>query len=135
MKIINKLQFLFVSDPNPVADYSVRVSDLDRKQIMEGLVKYKGPVSNTGETERMRTTLRIRLKAKHPIHDKLKILTGTQLFVVCRGLSIDVPKRDKKKMTKLIVDHFFGQYPDAPLTNLQRILKEFITGEKYLFII
>ena len=52
------------------------------------------------------------------------MLSNTQLFELCSGLNLHVRRREKEKMQKLIVDHFFAQFPDGPLTNLTRIMEE-----------
>ena len=104
-------------------DYSVCVSDMNRKEIFHRLVKEKGLVREQS-TEQMRKSLAKELKKKHPIHDKVKMLSSTQLFELCTSLNLKVYRREKGKMSKLIVDHFFNQYPDAPLTDLERVMIE-----------
>ena len=106
-----------------LVDYSVRVSHLDRDEIKMKI----GPSANEGyDTEVLRKSLAFHLKKKHPLHDQVGMLTNAQLFglCVCDSLSLKVTRREKTKMAKLIVDHFFNNYPDAPLTNLQRIMEE-----------
>ena len=102
-----------------MTDYSIQVTYLNRSEIMKRL----GPMANEKYgTKQMMTCLAKKLKNEHPIHNKVQLLPN--LFQLCSSLSLQVPKRDNRKMKKLIVDHFFETYPDAPLTNLNRVLEE-----------
>ena len=94
---------------------------MDRDEIMAKL----GSTSNEAYlTEVLRKSLAFHLKKKHPLHNRVKLLTNAQLFELCHGLSIKVPRRENAKMVKLVVDYFFSNFPDAPLTNLKKILEE-----------
>ena len=104
-----------------VVDYSVQVSHLDREEIM---MKLGTSAREAYTTEVMRKSLTFHLKKKHPLHKRVKQLKSAQLFELCHGLSIRVPRREKAKMEKLVKDHFFSNFPDAPLTNLNRIMEE-----------
>ena len=104
-------------------DYSVRVSNLDKNEIKKALLKCIGLFQDQNK-ERLRKSLAKNLKKKHPIHAKVEMMTSDELFQLCSGLSLHVIRRESGKMQKLIVDHFFEEYPDAPLTNLERIMAE-----------
>ena len=95
-------------------DYSVRVSHLDRSEIQEALIKQKGLVRVVDvNKEQMRKSLAYHLKKKHPLHDRVKMLSNDQLFQLCSNLSLKITRREKDKMTRLVVDHFFRNYPEA----------------------
>ena len=72
----------------------------------------------------MQKSLAKELKKKHPLHTKVKMLSNSQLFELCSSLNLKVIRREKGKMSKLIVDYFFTKFPDAPLTNLNRVMDE-----------
>ena len=105
-------------------DYSVRVSHLERSEIVEALKKQKGLVKENVNKEQMRKSLATDLKKKHPLHDKVKMLSNDQLFQLCDSLSLDVPRRENTKMRRLVVNHFFINHPEAPLTHLERVMQE-----------
>ena len=114
----SNLPFVF---SGTMVDYSVRVSDLNRDEIMMKL----GAKAREGyETEKMRKSLAFNLKKKHPLCYKVKMLSNSQLFRLCSSLSLNITRREKDKMAKLVVDHFFGKFPEAPLTNLKRVMDE-----------
>ena len=83
-----------------------------------------GPMSNEiRETERLRKYLAKILKERHPIHKKLRNFSDKQLMKLCVTLfGKKINGRDRK--LKAISDHFFQEFPDAPLTNLQMIMDE-----------
>ena len=112
-KCIVNLHFLF---PGPLVDYSVRVSHMERNDIMMGL----GLADEGQGTEKLRKSLAKKYKDNHHIHKKLETFTNAELNEICANLSLPIPKHRDRKMKK-ISDHFFGQYPDAPLTNLERM--------------
>ena len=106
-----------------MVDYSVRVDNLDKNEIRDALLKCIG-LFHGQNTERMRKSLAKNLKKLHPIHAKVKMMTTEELFQLCSNLSLNVVRRERGKMSKLIVDYFFIQFPEAPLTNLRRVLEE-----------
>ena len=106
-----------------MVDYSVRVSNLDKNEIKKALLKCIGLFQDQNK-ERLRKSLAKNLKKKHPIHAKVEMMTTDELFQLCSGLSLHVTRRESGKMQKLIVDHFFEKFPDAPLTNLERVMEE-----------
>ena len=75
------------------------------------------------EKERLRKTLAKKLKEKHPIHNKLESFTNAKLNEILVNLSLPVPSHRPRKM-KAISDYFFREYPDAPMTNLIRVMEE-----------
>ena len=112
-------------------DSSVRVSHLDREVIIMLLkgIKGGGWVRDDYKTPVLMKTLAKELKNRHAIHDKLKILSNCQLAEICRQFSLPVlGQKYRPRMMRAISIHFFEEYPEAPLTNLQRILEEGITG-------
>ena len=75
-------------------------------------------------TQKLQKSLAKELKKNHPIHKKIKALNKQELKQLYVNLSL--PKRIKfipRKM-KAISDYFFREYPDAPLTNLERVMDE-----------
>ena len=104
-----------------MVDISVRVSHLvDRNEIMTAL----GPMANTiHDTKKLKVTLAKRLKDDHPIHKKLKSLSNSLLNKLLANLTLPVPSHRPRKM-KAISDYFFREYPDAPLTNLNKVMEE-----------
>ena len=107
----------------PMEDYSVRVDNLDRNEIKDALLKCIGLFQHQN-TERLRKCIATNWKKKHPIHTKVKMMSSDELFQVCSNLSLGVRRRERGKMSKLIVDYFFAQFAEAPLTNLERIIEE-----------
>ena len=93
---------------------------MDRDEIMMAL----GPMTNqVRETERLRKKLAKQLQQSHPIHKKLGRLTDRELMKLSVSLfAKKINGRDRK--LKAISDHFFQEFPDAPLRNLQRIMEE-----------
>ena len=113
----------------PKVDSSVRVSHLDREVILM-LLKARGWVQKDYKTPVLMNILAKVLKNRHAIHDELKMLSNYQLAELCREFSLPVKgQKYRPRMIKALSIHFFEDYPDAPLTNLQRVLKEFISGE------
>lgn len=109
--------FLF---SGPLVDCSVRVTHLDRNEIITRL----GLLVDEGQgTERLGKSLAKQLKQKHPIHNMVVSLTNAELNQICANLSLPIPKHRERKM-KAISNHFFREYPDAPLTNLEKIMEE-----------
>ena len=104
-----------------MVDISVRVSHLvDRNEILTAL----GPMANTThDTKKLKVTLAKQLKDRHPIHKKLKTLSNSLLNKLLANLTLPVPSHRPRKM-KAISDYFFREYPDAPLTNLNKIMEE-----------
>ena len=101
-------------------DYSVRVSHLDRNQIKSAL----GSMVNVGQNmEKLRKTLAKQRKDQHPIHKMVNSFTNSELNGMLGNLCLPIPKHRPRKM-KAISDYFFREYPDAPLTNLKRVLEE-----------
>ena len=101
-------------------DYSIKVSHLDRDQIIEEL-----GICNEGRgTEKLRISLAKRLKDKHPIHKKLQSLSSAQLNQMLSNLSLIVKNRQDDRKRKAISDYFFREFPDAPLTNLIKVMEE-----------
>ena len=98
-------------------DHSVRVSHLDRTEIMDGLGAW---VNESYTTEKLAATLAIQFKKNHPIHKRLKNFTNDKLNGICANLSLPIPRHRYRKM-KAISDYFFREYPDAPLTNLNKV--------------
>ena len=106
-----------------MVDYSVRVDSLDKTEIREALAECVGLFQDQS-LQRLRNSLAKHWKKKHPIHTKVKRMSTDELFQVCSNLSLGVRRRERGKMSKLIVDYFFTQFAEAPLTNLQRVLEE-----------
>ena len=104
-------------------DISVRVSNLNRNKIIERLESLPVLVNSRYDVEKLRVTLAKNLKKRHPIHKKLKTLTNSELFEISQSLSLVVVRR-RDRMLSAISSHFFNEFPDAPLTNLVRILDE-----------
>ena len=103
-------------------DSSVRVSHLDREVILM-LLKARGWVQKDYKTPVLMNILAKVLKNRHAIHDELKMLSNSQLAGLCREFSLSVRgQKYRPRMMKAISSYFFEEYPDAPLTNLQRIL-------------
>ena len=110
----------YIYFPAPLVDYSVRVSHMDLNEIKEALGLY-----NQGQNkEKLRKSLAKKLKDKHPIHKKVKTFTSAQLNMVLSNLSLTVKNRENQRKMKAISDYFFREYPDAPLSNLERIMDE-----------
>ena len=107
-------------------DSSVRVSHLNREEIVTLLKGIKGLVREDYTETVLRKTLAKELKDRHAIHDQLKMLLPYQLAQLCGQFSLyGVQKqRYRPRMMKAIANHCFKEYPDAPLANLQRILGE-----------
>ena len=104
-----------------MVDYSVRVSHLNRKQLMKKL----GPLAPQNyDDKRLSTALAKVLKTDHPIHRKIQTFSKEQLHQICVILSLPTWNRDKGRRQKSVSTYFFREYPDAPLTNLNRILEE-----------
>ena len=80
-------------------------------------------VNENRNTEPLRRSLAIERKKKHPIHQKVKNLNNAELNKLLANLSLPIPRARPRKL-KAISDHFFREYPDAPLTNLERIMDE-----------
>ena len=116
---MNNVHFFRLFLGEPMLDYSVRVSHLNRSEIMEEL----GLANQGVNTEKHRKTLAKRLKDKHPIHQKVKKFSNHELNSLLSNLSLPIPSHRPRKM-KAILDYFFREFPDAPLTNLIRILEE-----------
>ena len=114
----SNLHYIF---SGPLVDYSVRVSHLDKNGIEEGLMAYLVDLGQ--EKERLRKTLAKKLKEKHPIHNKLESFTNAKLNEILVNLSLPVPSHRPRKM-KAISDYFFREYPDAPMTNLIKVMEE-----------
>ena len=105
-----------------MVDYSVRVDNLDGNEIHSRLLE-TGILPPSQNKERLRKLLAKTLKKNHPIHIMVKTFSNDELNDLSVSLSLPYEKsKDRKK--KRILDHFFQQYPDAPLTNLKKVLKE-----------
>ena len=103
-------------------DLSIKVSHLDRKEIMEALMA-EGVLANEDyKTEVLMKTLAKNLKNRHPIHKKVETFTNAELRKLC--ISLSLPSKAKDRMRKAIAGYFFREYPDAPLSNLNRVLEE-----------
>ena len=76
------------------------------------------------ETERLRKTLAQRLKYQHPIHEKIKALNKQEFNQLYFNLSLPKQIKHIPRKMKAIAEYFFREYPDAPLTNLERVLEE-----------
>ena len=101
-------------------DRSVKVSHMDRNEIMDAL----GVLANEEyKTDVLMKTLAKNLKNHHPIHKKLRALSDPQLMELCVSLFAKKIKGRDRKLKSISV-HFFQEFPDAPLTNLQRIMDE-----------
>ena len=100
-------------------DRSVLVPQ-DRSEIMAAL----GPMANQNfSTEKLAKTLAKKLKETHPIHKKIRALSDPQLMNLCVSLfGRKIKGRDRKM--KAISNHFFEEFPNAPLRNLERIMEE-----------
>ena len=107
-------------------DSSVRVSHLDRDEIIMLLKHIKfGVVRENYKTSILKKTLAKELKNRHAIYEKLKMLSNWQLAKLCRQFSLCVRgQKYRPRMMKAVSSYFFEEYPDAPLTNLKRILEE-----------
>ena len=103
-------------------DYSVRVSHLDGNEIRSRLAEKCGLVPNQNK-EKLRIKLAKTLKKDHPIHKMVKTFSIDKLNDLFASLSLPYEKSKDRKMKK-ISDYFFQEYPDAPLTNLERIIAE-----------
>ena len=102
-------------------DYSVQVSHLNRNEI----VKKLGSLAPVGHnTEALRISLAKKYKDDHPIHRRLKMLSNQRLFDLRRNMIQTSFKKDVKRVLKVMANHFFETFPDAPLTSLDRILEE-----------
>ena len=101
-------------------DYSIRVSPhLDRDEIMEKLGFKANENYRTGQ---LKGCLAKHLKDRHPIHKKLRSFSDKQLMELCVSLlAKKIKGRDRK--LKAISNYFFKEFPDAPLTNLERIME------------
>ena len=119
-----KMFFMIFFSAQPRLDYSIQVSNLNRTEIIEALREEKGLFKEGVSEARLRNSLAVLRKKNHPLHDKVKLLSNDQLFQLCHSLSLDVPRREKAKMARLVVNHFFSNYPESPLTNLNRVMEE-----------
>ena len=112
-------------------DSSVRVSHLNREVVVRLLKEIKGLVREDYSEAVLKKTLAKELKDRHAIHDKLKMLSYSQLAQLCGQFSLHgiQKQRYKPRMMKAISKYCFEQYPDAPLTNLQRFLEKDNTSQ------
>ena len=110
-----------IFSPAQLEDYSVQVSNLSRSEIIDGL---GAMVDGRQGDNKLRNSLAKKYKMKHPIHQKLETLAKTELYHLCINLSIDVKGKDQKRKKKAISDYFFREYPDAPMTNLIKVMEE-----------
>ena len=96
-----------------------------REQIIDALVPYIGLVGNRKQTKDLAKNLYYHLTNKHPIHDKLESLSSKDLKWLRRKLHLVMVKGGEiKRYKKPIACYFFEKFPEAPLTNLQRVMEE-----------
>ena len=119
-----------------MVDYSVRVDNLGRNEIMFEL----GIAREAYKTEVLQRTLAKRRKKDHPIHRRLQMLSNLQLFDLRRNVIPTKFKKDRKRILTVMANYFFENFMEAPLTNLNRILEEDsyfanLTGKYFLFLI
>ena len=93
---------------------------MDRNEIRTAL---GGLFDEHQISDKLMKSLAKKLKDRHPIHKKLKTFSNPVLNKLLVNLSLPVPKHRARKM-KAISNHFFRKYPDAPLTNLKRVMDE-----------
>ena len=83
-----------------------------------------GMANENYRTSQMIVSLAKKKKDDHPIHRRLKMLSNQRLFELRRNLIQTPFKKDVKRVLKVIANYFFDTFPDAPLTNLDRIMGE-----------
>ena len=95
------------------------------------LKNIKGLVREDYSDSVLKKSLAKELKNRHAIHDRLKILSPHQLAQVCGQLSLHgvQKQRYRPRMMKAISNYCFRKYPDAPLTNLQKIMESNTDGD------
>ena len=103
-----------------MTDYSVRVDNLGRDEIMFEL----GNAREEYNTKVLQKTLAKKRKKDHPIHKRLQMLSNQELFDLRRNLIQTAFKKDRKRVLTVMANHFFETFPEAPLTNMDRIMKE-----------
>ena len=108
---------------SPLVDYSVQVSHLDRNDIVEKLKNF-GLANVTFNREALRRSLAKKLKKDHPIHIRLEMLSNMELFDLRHNLIQTTFKKDRKRVLSVIANYFFKTFPEAPLSNLDRILEK-----------
>ena len=99
------------------------MSHLDRNGIVTKLSSI-GLANISFNKEALRRSLAKKLKKDHPIHRRLESLSNQELFDLRRNLIQTAFKKDRKRVLTVMANHFFETFPEAPLTNMERILKE-----------
>ena len=103
-----------------MTDYSVRVDNLGRNEIMFEL----GIAREEYSTKVLQKTLAKKRKKDHPIHKRLQMLSNQDLFDLRQNLIQTKFKKDRRRILTVMANYFFENFMEAPLTNLNRILEE-----------
>ena len=96
-----------------------------RNQVMDALVPYIGLVNSRKGLKDLKKSLYHHLTKNHPIHDALGSLSAKDVRRLRLNLHLDAVKGGYvERNKKVLARYFFEKFPDAPLTNLNRILEE-----------